>query len=893
MFKRSRHGPLESPARLKPVVGSGEASDGPVTDVQDEADFDTMGESPGVDDLANLGVEGRAEYERLRTRLGLRDEHDESESRELLGRYRLEQELGRGGMGVVYRAHDPELGRPVAIKLVRSLPFATDTLSSRLLREAQVLAKLTHPHVVRVYDVGSHEGQVYLAMEYVDGVTLSEWQEGRTTAELLDAYGKVAQGLAAAHELGIVHRDFKPDNVLVANDARVLVSDFGLAGATLPHESHDESRELASASPRERHALVTKTGVLLGTMAYMAPEQLRGDVATPKSDQFAWCVSLWEALTGARPFAGVGRDELLASIERGVLPPSDRISKKLRRLLQTGLARDPADRHVDLIAVVDAIPRPRSMSLRRVGVLVGASLGLGLLASWLVLGELSPKLAECELELAVAGVRDSEAWAALRGRLAEAGLSEELRHIEGHLQRIDEQALALCRPPFSAQGDAQRQHLQLWVEDLQSLSQTADEQPLPEIAEEIDRIVRARLTAPPPRVLADDVVDMLKQSKELERKGSLGDALDAANEAVALAGDELLERSAAEQRRGRVLLLEGASREAMEAYGHATAAADGSAYDDARLEIELLAGKAAIMRLEDLDRGRDALARASGLLYRLDEPWWSPRRADYLELHAALCKREGDYPAALRDQWLVVLQRTLLGSNREIGRGYVNLGTIHERRGKSGDAGLATLYYEHALEVLEPTKPSAEWIQAKYSLGHMLARSEQPKARSRAWELLEQVRASSTDLRVAATRELLLMAMDQEPPPADTGQLAAVLRDELRIHPPTSASEGLDVWSVIATAAAMAADFATYDEALTEVSRCAELIHSTGAQPPDALLMRRVGIELSLASVLFGVDLARAGAHARTANELLLSLPVEERPKEMLEALEELLSSSP
>ncbi len=858
-----------------------------MTHVQDEADgFDTTGEAPGAEDLANLGVEGRAEYERLRARLGLKDEHDEADGLESVGRYRLEKELGRGGMGVVYRAQDPELGRAVAIKLVRGVPFATGTLSARLLREARVLAKLTHPHVVSVYDVGSHEGEVYLAMEYVDGVTLTDWQAGRTTAELLDAYGKAALGLAAAHEVGIVHRDFKPDNVLVANDARVLVSDFGLAGATVSLEESPLEQPSARATG-ERPGVDAKTGAWLGTLAYMAPEQLRGAAATPKSDQFAWCVALWEALTGERPFVGANREQLLSAIERGVLPASERIPKKLRRLLQRGLAADPAARHADLLDLFEAIPRPKSVSLRRVWMLVSASLGLGLLASWLVLGELRTEIAECELELAVADVRDGDAWAELRERLDGAGLGQELRLIEGQLQRIDDKALALCQPPFNIKGDAERQHLRLWVEDLRGLSETANERPLSELVEDIGRMVRARLSAPPPRVLAADVVDALEQSKELQRTGNLEGALEAATRAVALADDELLELSVAEQRRGRVLLLGGSPHEAMAAYGRATAAADASAYDDARLELELLAGAVAIMRLEDLGRGRDALARAAGLLDRLDEPRWSPRRADYLERRAELRAREGNYPAALTDQWLVVLSRSLLGSRPELGSGYANLGVIYERRSRAGDAALAMLCYEHAIEVLEPLEPSTGWIQATYSLGHLLANTGEPEDQDRARPLLERARASSTDLRSSATRELLLIALYQES--AEVGVLTTALRDELQLHPPPSASHGLDDWGIIATAAASAGDFPMYEQALTEVSRFAEIMHSTGAQPPAELLMRRVGIELTLASVLAELDPARAQIQARAAKDRLLSLPADQRPVDMMQALDELL----
>jgi serine/threonine protein kinase len=491
-----------SPGRLKSTTGSGEASNSDVTDGQIEAEGSgTTRESP-LEALADLGVEGRAEFERLRARLGLMDEHeDPKDGLPSLGRYQLERELGRGGMGVVYCAHDPELGRPVAIKLVRGLPFAVaDTLRARLLREAKVLGKLTHPNVVRVYDVGSHEGEVYLAMEYVDGPTLREWQEGRKLDELLDAYVEAAMGLAAAHDVGIVHRDFKPDNVFVANDGRVLVGDFGLAGAIAPHE-RSLLDDLGAHRDSEPHAAVTKTGALLGTVAYMAPEQLRGEGATPKSDQFAFCVSLWEALVGQRPFQGDGQEELLAAIERGVPGASDRISKPLHRLLEQGLAANPDERHADLRALVSAIPRPRakSMPLERVLMLVGASLVVGLLASPWIFGTSASAPQACDLAVAVTSVQQSEAWTAIRERLTTAAAYDGLDDIEAHLRRIDERASELCTSPSR---DAQRQHLRLWVEDLAGLLETAEARPLPELLEDIRSIIRGRLSAPPPRPLA-------------------------------------------------------------------------------------------------------------------------------------------------------------------------------------------------------------------------------------------------------------------------------------------------------------------------------------------------------------------------------------------------------
>ncbi|MCH9684973.1 MAG: serine/threonine protein kinase, partial [Deltaproteobacteria bacterium] len=177
--------------------------------------------------IAELGFEAQAEYVRARRHLGF---GVHTERLGVMGRYRLENEIGRGGMGVVYRAHDPELDRLVAIKLVQAIPFARhNRLRARLLREAKALAKLAHPNVVRIYDAGEHNGELYFAMEYIEGQTLREWQSGQNHRAIVGAYARAARGLASAHDVGIIHRDFKPDNVLIADDGRILVGDFGLA----------------------------------------------------------------------------------------------------------------------------------------------------------------------------------------------------------------------------------------------------------------------------------------------------------------------------------------------------------------------------------------------------------------------------------------------------------------------------------------------------------------------------------------------------------------------------------------------------------------------------------------------------------------------------------------
>jgi tetratricopeptide (TPR) repeat protein/predicted Ser/Thr protein kinase len=211
-----------------------------------------------------------------------------------IGRYQIEKLLGTGGMGIVYAAFDPELQRKVAIKLVR--PDTTnDALQALMIKEARTLARLSHPNIVAVFDVGKHDDEVYFATELVDGTTLADWQKHRTRDEIVGAWIQVARGLAAAHAAGVVHRDVKPANVLVGRDGRARIGDFGIA-----------YRETAgdSLEPLSPHAERSWMRLVAGTPAYMAPEQKSGMVDA-RSDQFSTAIALAKALTSAAIATGV------------------------------------------------------------------------------------------------------------------------------------------------------------------------------------------------------------------------------------------------------------------------------------------------------------------------------------------------------------------------------------------------------------------------------------------------------------------------------------------------------------------------------------------------------------------------------------------------------------
>jgi predicted Ser/Thr protein kinase len=290
---------------------------------------------------------------------------------ETLGRYRIERELGTGGMGVVYAAFDPDLERRVALKVLAS--GVAGTAEQRLLREARAMARLTHGNVVAVYEVGSAGGRDFIAMELIDGESLVEWLRAkqRSEAEIVDAFVQAGRGLVAAHAAGVIHRDFKPHNVLRSRDGRVAVTDFGLA--------REASDPLAVTAPVDARGAptslsgLTQAGTMLGTPAYMAPEQWRGERVTTATDQFAYCVALWEALAGSRPYEGTTVDALRERIFAGPDTLDDtKIPRRLRKVLLRGLAPEPSRRWPSLEALLARIKRAERRPGIAIAIVIGA-----------------------------------------------------------------------------------------------------------------------------------------------------------------------------------------------------------------------------------------------------------------------------------------------------------------------------------------------------------------------------------------------------------------------------------------------------------------------------------------------------------------------------------------
>ncbi len=333
-----------------------------------------------------------------------------------LGRYIIVDTIGVGGTGIVYSAFDPDLDRKVALKLLRK--SYGQASRARLLREAQAMAKLSHPHVVTVFEVGTDGARDFVAMEFVDGQDLAGWSKSeRSAEEVLTVYRQAGEGLAAAHRAGLVHRDFKPQNVLIDREGKVLVTDFGLAR----HEASDEALE--ASGPEAKKTTLTRTGALLGTPAYMAPEQHLAKDADSRSDQFSFCVALFEALCGVRPYVAETYDELRDAVTEGkaeTLPDSVAVSAPIRAALEKGMSRNPEERHASMEELLDCLStEPRRVAPYAIGAL--AVLAIIAFVAIRLAGTDSPERCQFDRSM-LAGAWDDEIRARVAASFASTGV---------------------------------------------------------------------------------------------------------------------------------------------------------------------------------------------------------------------------------------------------------------------------------------------------------------------------------------------------------------------------------------------------------------------------------------------------------------------------------------
>ncbi len=380
----------------------------------------------GVDDAASTLVGGEWSARRVG---------------QTIDRYRVVSMLGSGAMGVVVRATDPALGRDVALKLLH--PTCDDPgLERRLTKEAQALARLSHPNVVQVYDVGHTHGRVFLAMELVEGTTLRAWlhEQPRRVPEILEVFIAAANGLAAAHAEGIVHRDFKPENVLVGRDGRVRVSDFGLAYAAAELRS-PPGQSTDPPSSGDSSFRSTRTGMTIGTPAYMAPEQYAGEEISAATDQFAVCVALYEALYGERPFGGRSYEELAAAVLRGALriPRRRDVPRSVALAIARGLSVDPLRRFPSISALATVL-RGRDRSRRSLAVASGLVAAVVVGAGFAIADERVPSCEGVAAEIApawsnAAGERVHAAFVATGEAYAQDAAGRTVRELDAYAQR--------------------------------------------------------------------------------------------------------------------------------------------------------------------------------------------------------------------------------------------------------------------------------------------------------------------------------------------------------------------------------------------------------------------------------------------------------------------------
>jgi tetratricopeptide (TPR) repeat protein len=642
-----------------------------------------------------------------------------------VGRYLVLEPIGRGATGTVHAAYDPELDRKIAIKLLhRDVGAGSDDEPRHaLIQEAQALAKLSHPNVVAVHDVGVHERRVFLAMEFVVGRTLRAWLDTRPHwRAVVTTFVEAGRGLAAAHAVGLVHRDFKPDNAMLGDDGRVRVMDFGLARATEESTADGSDRD-----PLERH--------VAGTPAYMAPELHGGSPADARSDQFAFCVALWEGLYGARPFRGASVTELVAAVCTGrIEAPIDRggVPQWLRRVVERGIAADPAARFPDMTRLLAALEHDPTRARRRWAALAGV---LGLAAGGAVLARVNENRARAACE--AAGDEITQTWNAdvgedVAGVLAASGspIADDTRArivpmLDDYVARWSDARTSTCTAAIAQPMDAALERASIdCFEDARSeleavtqilraadamvvLGAVAGVAELPPLDACADPRELARR---PPRSSGHDDDPRYAEIRGLMRAARSATAVgrhDDAEEPAIAASDAARELgygpllAEAQLVVGMVRARQGRSDAAAAAFEDAFFAAGKSGADG-------LAADAAIW-LVDVEGDRRARVEA-GLrwakiaemqLARIGEED-SPRTAWLLTNEAATLHRDGRYDAALEalEQALALAEARLGNEHPRVGSILIATGHAWMRK-RETDRGLAA--YSRALAIKERT----------------------------------------------------------------------------------------------------------------------------------------------------------------------------------------------
>lgn len=650
----------------------------------------------------------------------------------VVGRYILLAPVGAGGMGLVFAAHDPELDRKVALKVLREDAIHTGASEGRrkLLREAQALARLAHPNVVSVHDVGVDAGRSFIAMEFIVGQTLRQWldRRPRSEREVIDVFLAAGRGLAAAHAAGVVHGDVKPHNVLIADDGRVLVTDFGLARVldkVTPPSAFEETAGRVSTDALAMTA--TDLGEAAGTPAYMAPEQFEAPSggASAASDQFGFAVALWEGLAGRRPFQGDSLPALVAAMTSGRIDEGStaRIPRWLRPALRRALAPSPAQRHASLDPLLTAMANDPRRLRRRLAVAGGTvAIGLAGAATW-GWSRYSAHQACAEQAETIAELVDEGSQARIRAALVDTGsaiateaadeasraLSEYAAtwssssrancdaHVDGartdtdfarSQSCLDDARVALAELVGELQRASDPASVAAMAGAMVSLplltactddAQLATQQALPEEPSRKDRVLELRR-----RLAKSEIERRLGRSDP-----ALGDVGVLVDEAIATGWSPLVAEALLEHARHAGYHGDFATAEASAKRGFLAALTAGSdrLAADAATHLGLVVGP----QLMRLAQGRDWLDLAETLYDRADDQGYA--RSKLLAVRGKLAEAEGHMvdAVALTERALEIRAEVLGADHPLLGPLLGDLGHLYAERGE----------HERALESLQ------------------------------------------------------------------------------------------------------------------------------------------------------------------------------------------------
>ncbi|MGE0870722.1 MAG: tetratricopeptide repeat protein [Kofleriaceae bacterium] len=641
------------------------------------------------------------------------------------GRYELRGLLGAGGMGQVYDAYDADLDRAIALKIIRpELGGMTSPLAERLVRESRIMAKVVHPSVIAVHDVGRQDDAAFIAMELVRGETLAAYL-ARTKPgwrEIVSLFEQAGEGLLAAHIAGVIHRDFKPENVLVELDGerakRLVVTDFGIAQTVAIFDDLDTLPQGGVALADDR---LTATGAAIGTPAYMAPEQLAAKPVDQRADVFAFCVSLWEALFGARPFAGKTIEELRASLRAPPRAPRTSAPRRLTRALERGLSIDPSGRP-DMRSILRVLSAVRSRRRRIVLGLGGAGV-MGITTAVTIAANHAAPIDPCAAGLAaIANVYTTHDTTELRQRIADKpalrDLPAKLDQLVGswrvvhdatcHAERIPSQP-----PAVAACLDARRLEIAGYVDDI--LADNATEA-ISLLATIVDP---SGCTAPPPglvtaRVPSDaalrrKVTAIRYQLFDVEAKAELGsDAnLAARQDKLVVEAARLWPQLHAEALNvlGGVQLQAGENDKALATLAEATRIAEQAHRDDLVAGYWILKAQTAALGDESPERALEYARLAEVALDRIGRPGKEQLVLEYtMGIALTSAQRHQEAEAALKRA--TELARTY--SPDDVVTMAQGLGFVLESMGRYRDAVAA---YREALTKLPGTDYGAPGLE--------------------------------------------------------------------------------------------------------------------------------------------------------------------------------------